>query len=182
MAEFYGLPRQRHAFLDLTGWFAGSALTGDAPVPLDRPPEAMAAGIPATYVPVRNLVFLSLAAARAESLGARHLFIGVNALDYSGYPDCRPQFITCFEMTLNLGSRAGSERRPFRVHAPLIHLGKAQIILLGHALGAPYHLTHSCYLGTVPACGRCDACLLRRKGFREAGLRDPIPYAEEVAP
>ncbi len=176
VAAFYGIPPERHAVLDLTGWFSGSALTGDGPVPLDRRPEEMAADIPPTYVPVRNLVFLSLAAARAEAAGARHLFIGVNALDYSGYPDCRPQFISSFETTLNLGSRAGSERRPFRVHAPLVHLGKAQIVQLGHALGAPFHLTHSCYLGVSPACGRCDACLLRRRGFAEAGLADPIPY------
>lgn len=172
----FGLPQDRLRVIDLSGVFRGSALTGDAPVPTGRAFEDMAAEIPATYVPARNIVFLSLAAAHAEPLGARDIFIGVNAIDYSGYPDCRPEFITAFTAALNLGTRAGEERRCFRIHTPLARLTKGQIVRLGQALGVPFHLTHSCYQGTVPACGVCDSCQLRLKGFREAGLEDPIPY------
>lgn len=176
VCRYFDIPAERVFSVDLTGALRGSALTGDAPVPTGRPLEAMAEQVPPTYVPARNIVFLALAAARAEHLEARDIFIGVNALDYSGYPDCRPEFIAAFTTALNLGTRAGIARRPFRVHTPLIRLTKGQIIRMGQALGVPFHLTHSCYQGTVPACGLCDACQLRLKGFREAGLADPIPY------
>ena len=172
VAAACGVPPERRRVVPLQGLFSGSALTGDAEVPLDRDPSAMADGVPSTYVPARNLVFLALAAAIAEPRGVRDLFIGVNALDYSGYPDCRPAFIAAFEEAARLGMRDG-----LRVHSPLAQLDKAGIVRLGREAGAPLHLTVSCYRGTVPACGRCDACLLRRKGFAEAGLPDPIPYA-----
>lgn len=159
----------------------GSALTSDQAVPKHRSLAEMDASIPATYVPCRNLIFLAHAAAWAEVLGAADLFIGVNALDYSGYPDCRPEFIRAFETMLNLGTRAGAEGgRPFTIHAPLLHLNKAEIIRKGLALGVDYGRTHSCY-DPAPdgrACGGCDACLLRAKGFREAGVVDPTPYQE----
>ncbi len=177
VADVYGIPPVRRRTLDLSRVFCGSALTGDAEVPLDRDTAEMAAGIPATYVPARNLVFLALATAVAEPLDAHHLFIGVNALDYSGYPDCRPEFVTAFEAAARLGTAAG-----VAIHTPLAHLTKAGIVQLGQAIGAPLHLTLTCYRGTVPACGRCDACQLRRKGFAEAGLADPIPYAADGPP
>lgn len=172
VADAYGIPASRRRVVDLAGLFRGSALTGQAEVPLDRTPAEMSQAVPVTYVPARNLVFLSIALAVAEPLGAADLFIGVNALDYSGYPDCRPEFIAAFEAAARLGTAGGA-----RVHTPLVHLSKAQIARLGQGIGAPLHLTLSCYQGTVPACGRCDACLLRRKGFAEAGLEDPLRYA-----
>jgi 7-cyano-7-deazaguanine synthase len=172
VAEAYGIPPQRRRVVDLGGIFRGSALTGDLPVPTDRTPEQIGHGVPATYVPARNLVFLALAAALAEPLGAADLFIGVNALDYSGYPDCRPEFVAAFQQAARLGTL-----QPFTVHAPLAHLTKAGIVRLALEVGAPLSHTLSCYLGQVPACGRCDACLLRRRGFAEAGVPDPIPYA-----
>lgn len=152
--------------------FGGSALTAEIDVPHHERVEDLGGGIPVTYVPARNTIFLSFALAWAETLGASDVFIGVNALDYSGYPDCRPAFIAAFEEAARLGMRDG-----LRVHSPLAQLDKAGIVRLGREAGAPLHLTVSCYRGTVPACGRCDACLLRRKGFAEAGLPDPIPYA-----
>lgn len=169
----------RHVILDLdlSAW-GGSALTAPIEVPKDRDLEGEE--IPATYVPGRNIIFLSLASAWAETLNARDLFIGVNALDYSGYPDCRPEFIRAFEEMINLGTRAGVEGRALRIHAPLIHLSKAEIIRRGQALGVDYGLTWSCYdpLPDGRPCGRCDSCRLRRKGFREAGLHDPLSYPE----
>ena len=161
--------------------FGGSALTSDSvPVPRDRPVgDAATSGIPITYVPARNTIFLSFALAWAEVLGARDIFIGVNALDYSGYPDCRPEYIAAYERMANLGTRAGVEGiNPIRIRTPLIDLGKAQIIRLGIDLGVDYSLTQSCY-DPAPdgsACGHCDACQLRLKGFAEAGARDPVPY------
>jgi len=156
--------------------FGGSALTADIAVPKGRAPEAMA-GIPVTYVPARNTVFLALALAWAETLGAEDLFIGVNALDYSGYPDCRPEYIAAFERMANLATKAGVEGRSrFRVRAPLIALTKAAIVRRAHDLGVDLGLTWSCYdpqPGPRP-CGVCDACVLRRKGFEEAGLADPL--------
>ena len=154
--------------------FGGSSLTGDGAVEQDRPPERP--GIPSTYVPARNTVLLSLALGWAEVLGAADLFIGVNALDYSGYPDCRPEYLEAFERTARLATRAGVEGARFRVHAPLIDWTKAQIIARGASLGLDYGLTHSCY---VPApdgrpCGRCDSCQLRARGFAEADLTDPL--------
>ena len=161
--------------------FGGSALTDAIAVPKDRPPEEMAHGIPVTYVPARNTVFLSLALAYAEVVGAADIFLGVNAIDYSGYPDCRPEFIAAFNAMANLATKASVEGRlRFTIHAPLIQWTKAQIIRRGIELGVDYGLTHSCYdpdpNGT--SCGRCDACQLRRKGFAEAGLPDPVAYQD----
>jgi 7-cyano-7-deazaguanine synthase len=159
--------------------FGGSALTDEIDVPLDRDNDQIARGIPVTYVPARNTVFLSLALGFAEVIAASDLFIGVNAIDYSGYPDCRPEFIAAFERLANLATKAGVENTmQFRVHTPLIHLTKAEIIRRGTQLGVDYSITHSCYAPNEAgiACGRCDACQLRRKGFAEAGLSDPISY------
>jgi 7-cyano-7-deazaguanine synthase len=162
--------------------FGGSALTSDVAVPKHRTPEAIGHGVPVTYVPARNTVFLALALARAESLGATDIFIGVNALDYSGYPDCRPEYIEAFEKMANFATRAGVEGRTrLTIRTPLIALTKADIIRLGTSLGVDYSGTTSCYDpgSSGEACGRCDACQLRLKGFREAGLADPIEYASE---
>lgn len=155
--------------------FGGSALTGDLPVPKDRPAEAMGAGIPVTYVPARNTIFLSLALGWAEVLGASDIVIGVNALDYSGYPDCRPEFVAAFEQLARLATRAGVEGGEFRVHAPLVAMSKADIIRRGLALGLDYGLTHSCYdpLPDGRPCGRCDSCTLRAAGFAQIGAIDP---------
>ncbi len=172
VAEAMGVPSARRRVLPLHAIFSGSALTGDTPVPLDRSAAEIGAGIPTTYVPARNLVFLSLATALAEPLACRDLFIGVNALDYSGYPDCRPEFIVAFQSAARLGTAS-----PLEVHMPLVAKTKAEIARIGHDLRLPLALTLSCYLGVQPACGRCDACQLRRKGFAEAGLEDPLPYA-----
>jgi 7-cyano-7-deazaguanine synthase len=160
--------------------FGGSALTSDVDVPKDRPLDAMTSGIPITYVPARNTIFLSFALAWAEVLGSSDIFIGVNALDYSGYPDCRPEYIEAFQKMANLATRAGVEgRQRLTIHTPLIHLTKAQIIERGMQLGVDYGLTTSCY-DPAPggeACGRCDACQLRLKGFAERGVADPARYA-----
>jgi 7-cyano-7-deazaguanine synthase len=159
--------------------FGGSALTEDIAVPLDRGDEEISQGIPVTYVPARNTVFLALALGYAETIRAADLFIGVNAVDYSGYPDCRPEFIAAFEQLANVATKAGVEKTTnFRIHTPLIHMTKAQIIGRGNELGVDYSLTHSCYAPNISgiACGRCDACRLRLKGFAEAGLTDPIAY------
>jgi 7-cyano-7-deazaguanine synthase len=159
----------------------GSALTDSIDVPKDRTEAEMQEGIPVTYVPARNTVLLALALGYAEVVGAADLFIGVNAIDYSGYPDCRPEFIAAFEGLANLGTKAGVEgQRKFRVHAPLACLTKAEIIRRGMELGVDYSLTHSCYDPDAAgrSCGRCDSCLLRLKGFLEAGLTDPLKYQE----
>lgn len=161
--------------LDLSHW-GGSALTSAMPVPKDREESSLSAEIPLTYVPARNTVFLSLALAWAEVLGAFDLFIGVNAVDYSGYPDCRPEFIEQFERLANLATKAGVEGQgKFRVHTPLLRLTKAEIIRKGHSLGVDYGLTHTCYDPAPDGrpCGHCDACLLRLKGFAEVGQTDP---------
>jgi len=157
------------------GSFGGSALTDDIDVPKDRSTEQMAGGIPITYVPARNTIFLSLALGRAESLDAADIFIGVNALDYSGYPDCRPQYIAAFETLANLATRMGVGGRRIRIHAPLIELTKMQIIRRGIELGVDYGLTFSCYDPDPQgrACRHCDSCLLRARGFAEAGIEDP---------
>ena len=155
--------------------FGGSALTADIAVPKARSLEEMAHGIPVTYVPARNTIFLSFGLAWAEVLESPDIFIGVNALDYSGYPDCRPEFIEAFERLANLATKAGVEGRThLRIHTPLIRLSKAEIVKLGRELGVPFGLTHSCYDPPPDggACGQCDACLLRRKGFDEAGIED----------
>jgi 7-cyano-7-deazaguanine synthase len=157
--------------------FGGSALTADIPVPKGRPAAHLSEAIPITYVPARNTVFLSFALAWAEVLGANDIFIGVNALDYSGYPDCRPEYIAAFEHLANLATAAGVEgRQRLKIHAPLIELTKAQIIQRGRALGVDYGLTSSCYDPGPDGepCGQCDSCQLRAKGFREAGVSDPL--------
>jgi len=161
--------------------FGGSALTADLEVPKD---QSSTDAIPVTYVPARNTIFLSFALAWAEVLGAFDIYIGVNALDYSGYPDCRPEFISAFENMANLATRAGVEGdHPYTIHTPLIQLSKAEIIRTGLDLGVDYGLTHSCYDPTPAgiACGRCDSCFLRLKGFREAGVEDPIDYVTRTA-
>jgi 7-cyano-7-deazaguanine synthase len=177
VARALGAAEHRVADVDLR-WIGGSALTADIEVPKDRPLAEMGREIPITYVPARNALFLCHALAWAEVLGARDLFAGMNALDYSGYPDCRPEFLRAFEDMANLGTRAGAEGARFRVHAPLIAMSKAEIIRTGVALGVDYGLTHSCYdpIGSL-ACGRCDSCALRKKGFAEAGVPDPTRYA-----
>ena len=171
---------QRHVILDVgLAQFGGSALTDVLEVPKDRPAQAMSDGIPVTYVPARNTVLLSLALAYAETVGAADIFVGVNAVDYSGYPDCRPEFIETFQQLANLATKAGVEGQlKFIIHAPLIHMNKAQIIRRGVELGVDYSLTHSCYDPDENgvSCGHCDACQLRRKGFAEAGLEDPLSY------
>jgi 7-cyano-7-deazaguanine synthase len=165
----------RHAQIDVPlGSFGGSALVGHGDVPKDRPIDAEE--IPSTYVPARNTVFLSLAMAWAEVLGAEAIVIGVNALDYSGYPDCRPEYLHAFEQLARLATKAGVNGRPLRILAPLIDLSKAEIIRRGQSLGLDYGLTHSCYDPAPDGapCGRCDSCVLRARGFREAGAEDPI--------
>jgi 7-cyano-7-deazaguanine synthase len=172
VAEALGAKSHREIGVDLAA-LGGSALLGDGEVPKDGPvPNA----IPSTYVPARNTVMLSLALAWAEVLGAYDIFIGVNALDYSGYPDCRPEFIEAFARTAKLATRAGVEGREFRIQTPLISMTKAQIISRGIALGLDYGITHSCYdpLGHGAPCGRCDSCILRARGFEEAGVKDPL--------
>jgi 7-cyano-7-deazaguanine synthase len=178
VARSLGAREHRITQIDLRA-FGGSALTADLAVPVDRSETGMAKQIPVTYVPARNTIFLSHALAWAEVLGAQDIFIGANAVDYSGYPDCRPEFIRAFEQLANLGTRAGVEGKRFTIHAPLISLRKSEIIQRGISLGVDYSLTHSCYQPTPVglACGVCDSCQLRRKGFREAGLPDPIAYA-----
>ncbi len=157
----------------------GSALTTEIAVPKDRSEAEMSQHVPVTYVPARNTIFLAFALAWAESVGAWDIFIGVNVLDYSGYPDCRPQFIEAFEKVANLGTRAGVEGQRIRIHTPLIQMTKSQIIQKGHVLGIDYGLTQSCYDPSTDgkACGQCDSCLLRKKGFKEAGIPDPTQYA-----
>ena len=177
VARALGIERRLVLELDLRA-IGGSALTADLAVPRDRRPEEMGADIPATYVPARNTIFLSLALAWAEVLGAQDIFIGANALDYSGYPDCRPEYLRAFETLANLATRAGVEGRRLTIHAPLLHLTKAEIVRRGTELGVDYGLTVSCY-DPAPdgaACGRCDACLLRRKGFEQSGVPDPTRY------
>jgi 7-cyano-7-deazaguanine synthase len=160
----------------------GSALTSDLAVPKDRSDDAMATGIPITYVPARNTVLLSVALGYAEVLKAADIFLGVNAVDYSGYPDCRPEYLAAFEQLANLATKAGVEGSlTFKIRAPLVQLTKAEIIRKGVALGVDYGLTHTCYDPDLEgrACGRCDACSIRLKGFAEAGLTDPATYAPE---
>jgi 7-cyano-7-deazaguanine synthase len=173
-----------HVILSIDlGALGGSALTADIPVPKDTPMDTMGQHIPVTYVPARNTIFLSFALGLAEVLGASDIFLGVNALDYSGYPDCRPEFIQAFETMANLATRAATEQgRRITVHSPLIRLSKREIVELGLSLGVDYGLTLTCYDPSPDgaACGRCDACQLRLKGFREAGIEDPAPYQAAV--
>ena len=169
----------RHAVVDINlAQFGGSALTADIAVPKDRPGSEISHGIPITYVPARNTVFLSIALAYAEVSGAFDIFLGINALDYSGYPDCRPEFLEAFQRLANLATKVGVEGpQRFRIHAPLLHMTKAEIIRTGLALGCDYSLTRSCY-DPAPdgaACGRCDACQIRRAAFHTLGMKDPAP-------
>ena len=159
--------------------FGGSALTDKIPVPKNKRVEDIGKEIPVTYVPARNIIFLSLALGWAEVLGVTDIFIGVNAIDYSGYPDCRPEFIRAFEKTANLGTKSGVEGNIIKIHTPLISLSKAEIIKKGIELGVDYSLTHSCYDpdDRGRACGNCDSCLLRKKGFFDAGVEDPTSYS-----
>ena len=177
VAESLGVAKHVTTALDLRT-FGGSALTDDIDVPKDTPPSEIGKDIPATYVPARNTIFLSLALAWAETLDANDIFIGVNALDYSGYPDCRPEFIEAFEKLAAVATKAGVTGSPIQIHTPLIQMTKREIIARGIALGVDYGLTLSCYDPTADgaACGRCDACALRRKGFEEAGVPDPTRY------
>ena len=164
--------------LDLRS-IGGSALTADIPVPKGRSQEEIGRGIPVTYVPARNTIFLAHALGWAEVLGAEDLFFGANVYDGSGYPDCRPEYVEAFEKLANLATKAGVEGKSrFKIHTPLIRMTKAEIVTQGHALGVDFGLTWSCYEPTTDgrACGGCDSCLLRKKGFAEAGLRDPLPY------
>jgi 7-cyano-7-deazaguanine synthase len=178
VAHSLGLRDHRIAQIDLRV-FGGSALTDETAVPHDRAEDEIASGIPVTYVPARNTILLSYALAFAETIGATNIFIGANAIDYSGYPDCRPEFLRAFEQLANIATKAGVEGAQFKIHAPLLRLTKADIVRKGVELGVDFSLTHSCYdpAPDETACGKCDACLLRLKGFREAGMTDPIRYA-----
>jgi 7-cyano-7-deazaguanine synthase len=178
VATKLGAREHRIAQIDLRV-FGGSALTDEIAVPKNRETKS-ASDIPITYVPARNTIFLSYALAWCEVLGAADIFIGANAIDYSGYPDCRPEFISAFERLANVATKAGVEGTEFRIHAPLLSMSKSDIIRKGFELGVDYSLTHSCYDPSSDgvACGECDSCRLRLEGFREAGLTDPIQYAD----
>ena len=180
VARSLGAKEHRIAKIDLRV-FGGSALTEHVAVPKQRSETEIARGIPVTYVPARNMIFLSYALAWAEVIPTYDIFIGVNAVDYSGYPDCRPKFIEAFVKLADLGTKAGVEGRRFQIHAPLIKLSKVKIVRKGVELGVDFSLTHSCYDPTPEglACGECDSCVLRLKGFREAGIKDPIRYAKK---
>ncbi len=180
VANSLGVRDHRIAQIDLRV-FGGSALTDEIAVPQERDIDEMAKGVPVTYVPARNTILLSYALGFAETIGATDIFIGANAVDYSGYPDCRPEFLRAFEQLANLATKAGVEGARFKIHAPLLRLTKADIVRKGTELGVDFSLTHSCY-DPAPdgtACGKCDACLLRLKGFHEAGMNDPIGYAAQ---
>jgi len=178
-ADSLGAKEHRIAKIDLRV-FGGSALTGEIDVPRQRSETEIADGIPVTYVPARNTIFLAYALGWAEVIQAADIFLGVNAIDYSGYPDCRPEFIEAFQTVANVGTKAGVEGRRFQIHTPLIKFSKAEIIRKAAELGVDLSLTHSCYDPSPEgfACGECDSCLLRLKGFREAGIQDPIRYAK----
>jgi len=177
LAHLLGAKEHRVIKID-NGLFSGSALTDNVEVPKKRTEQQIGTGIPATYVPARNTIFLAYALAWAEIIHAAHIFIGTNALDFSGYPDCRPEFIALFEMLANVGTKAAVEGMRFQIHAPLIKLSKAQIIHKAVELKVDLSITHSCYDPTSDgrACGECDSCQLRLKGFREASVNDPIRY------
>lgn len=178
VARSAGVKRHEVADIDLR-IFGESALTDDIPVPKHDSVEQLGSAIPVTYVPARNTIFLAFALAYAETVGAADIFIGVNAIDYSGYPDCRPEFIDAFQAMGRLATRAGVEGQPLTIRTPLINLSKAEIIETGLGLGVDYSMTISCYDATPDgvSCGRCDSCLLRLRGFADAGAIDPIPYA-----
>jgi 7-cyano-7-deazaguanine synthase len=176
VAEFFGLgTRHRIVTLD-KNLFLGSSLTGTGEIPINRGMSEMCEGIPSTYVPARNTVFLALALAYAEQIGAFDIVIGVNAVDYSGYPDCRPEFISAFEHLANLATKAGVSGKQFHIHTPLLTLKKTEIIKLGLSLGVDYSLTWSCYnpKSGIHPCGKCDSCQIRQKAFEELGIKDPL--------
>ena len=176
VALHYQVQQHRTVTIDLRA-FGGSALTTDVAIPHNRGVAQMSQEIPITYVPARNTIFLSFALAYAEVTGANDIFLGINAIDYSGYPDCRPAYLDAYERMANLATKAAvQDGRVFRFHAPLVRMNKAEIILKGSELNVPYELTWSCYEGEKLACGTCDSCVLRLKGFAEAGRRDPIRY------
>ena len=176
VAHHYGV-EHRVVRVDLSA-IGGSALTdASSPLPPTRAPEAIGTGgIPSTYVPARNTVLLSLAIAWAEAIGAPAVFLGANCVDYSGYPDCRPEYVEAMREVARLGTRRGVEGEPIDIVAPILRMGKGDIVRRGAELGVPFHLTWSCYRGTPKACGRCDSCQLRLRGFAEAGVVDPVPY------
>src|SRR5947209_12298945 len=179
------LSAKKHLVINIDNQiFSGSALTDDIDVPKSRSEKEIGAGIPPTYVPARNTIFLAHALAWAETIPAGHIFIGANAIDYSGYPDCRPEFIALFETLANVGTKAGVEGARIQIHAPLIKLSKSEIVRKAVELDVDPSLTHSCYDPTPDgrACGECDSCQLRLKGFREAGIADPIKYVRPVTP
>jgi 7-cyano-7-deazaguanine synthase len=175
VASYYRVPSHRIVALDFLKAIGGSALTDEQ---IEVPKEDGGDGIPVTYVPARNLIFLSLATAYAEVIGAEAIYIGVSAVDYSGYPDCRPAFIASMNQTIQQATKAGVSGSSIQIQTPLLHLSKADTIRRGMELGVPYHLTTSCYHGGDTACGVCDSCRLRLKGFEDAGYTDPIPYAQ----
>ncbi len=180
VARHYQVQTQKVIEIDLRA-FGGSALTGDFDIPRARSLEKMSQEIPITYVPARNTIFLSFALAYAEVAGANDIFLGINAIDYSGYPDCRPEYLEAFECMANLATKAATQDgRIFRIHAQLLRMNKAEIIRAGVELDVPYELTWSCYKGWELACGTCDSCLLRLNGFAEAGLKDPIGYMPQL--
>jgi len=176
VARYYQVQREQTVKIDLRV-FGGSALTADIAVPHERNFDEMSQEIPITYVPARNTIFLSYALAYAEVTGANDIFLGINAIDYSGYPDCRPAYLEAFERMANLATKAAvQDGRELRVHAPLMYMNKAEIIRKGLASGVPYELTWSCYEGEELACGTCDSCVLRLHGFAEVGVKDPLKY------
>lgn len=174
VAKHYGI---RHVIVDMDLSMFRSALTmKDIDVPENRDESQMGSDIPVTYVPARNIIMMSVAAGLCESVDADKIYIGANVVDYSGYPDCRPEFFEAFEKMINVGTKAGVEGHPIRIETPILHCSKADIVRLGKKLGAPLHLTWSCYEGGEKACGKCDSCQLRLKGFEEAGYKDEIEY------
>lgn len=178
IAAWLGAAEHKILQLDLRE-FGGSALVGSDAVPKRRSERERQAGIPSTYVPARNIIFLSLALAYAEVVGAFCIFIGANVVDYSGYPDCRPEFLQAFERMARLGTKTGTAGQPVRLEAPLLLFSKTRIIQHGQTMGVPFELTHSCYDPQEAglACGQCDSCMIRLQGFRDAGIQDPVPYA-----
>lgn len=172
LADHYGAEQKVIGF-DARAW-GGSSLTSNAPLPTGRTPEEMTGDIPSTYVPARNMIFLSFALSIAEASGLGEVYIGVNALDYSGYPDCRPEFIEAFQQAAAVGQACGVADHPIKIETPLIGLSKSEIVALGASLGVPVELSWSCYTGGERPCGQCDSCLLRAKGFAEAGMEDPL--------
>jgi 7-cyano-7-deazaguanine synthase len=177
VAQYFEVNDHRIVDISFLNQIGGSALTDKS---IEVPTESVSDDIPATYVPARNMIFLSLASAYAEVIGAEVIYIGVSAVDYSGYPDCRPEFIESMTHTVNLATKAGTIGDRIKIEAPLIHLTKKETIEEGLRLNVPYHLTTSCYLGEEQACGECDSCQLRIKGFKEAGAKDPISYAISI--